>query len=125
MSTIAKNPVGRILESRKHLPGQHDQQSHAGPADLVGSDKQVTWAKSIRDSIHADVDRALAQDPESKRSQMAHDIVLPLVDRITSASWFIDNRDFDPLRVSKLEGGKPRLDYPPLLELRREAEKVG
>ena len=90
---------------------------------MKGTPNQVRWAEEIRQSIHEDVQRWLSHEPNSKRAAMARDIVLPLIDKIQDATWFIKNENFDIQNYAKLQDGKPDLNYRLLRELRVEAER--
>ncbi len=86
---------------------------------MKGTERQVKWAEEIRLSIHADVEKWLVDESNCKRAVMARDVILPIIDSIDNAEWFINNQEFDISTVAKLRNGEPDLNYRLLNELKQ------
>jgi len=75
----------------------------AGRPELTGSEKQIAWATTIRETMAPELQKgrvAVNENPQATDEYRA--IINAIIDRIeaeTSASWWIDNRDVHPLRI--------------------------
>jgi len=68
----------------------------AGLPKLTGSDKQISWAESIRDKFKFDIPASKELPGLSEYTQQFRNVVESLRDRNkkkTEARWWIDNRD--------------------------------
>jgi hypothetical protein len=62
---------------------------------LVGTEKQILWAETLRQKFMADIEKIIDAIPEDKKDNSEAVLLVKAVDSImakTSASWFIENR---------------------------------
>lgn len=90
---LAKMEAERLQEAQKAL-----EQGQYLPA-LTGSEKQITWALTIRQGVLSRqseiADMIEAKTPEANKAR-AYEILSQAVKNLenqTAASWWIDNRD--------------------------------
>ena len=68
-----------------------------GLSELEGSVKQVAWATTIRQRIYENICKSDTEHPSFGYTLVAKAISLEV-----SAKWWIDNRNLDFLRISKV-----------------------
>lgn len=82
----------------KHTSGKIDE---IEVCDLVGSDKQIAWARDLRSLFFASISRKLI----SAGSSMADPKVAPRLAKVaaeSSAKFWIDNRGADSSAIIKM-----------------------
>ena len=70
----------------------HKAEKRDGLAVLSGSEKQIAWAERIRDQFVAGIDKAIAETDNEYLPLLQK--VIDYTKSISSASWWIDHRDF-------------------------------
>lgn len=71
-----------------------DARRKRGLSELNGSEKQVAWANSIRESVYKCLDtvESLANGSNTEQARIMVDGWREKMDSINSAKWWIDNR---------------------------------
>lgn len=76
-----------------------------GYPELIGSEKQVSWANTIRSDMARDftrwIDRAII-DKKNDAAKHLSDVMQYVLKTKTKASWFIDNRGIHDLKLVKI-----------------------
>jgi hypothetical protein len=92
----------KALERAKEIEVATAQAKDSGLPELVGSEKQIAWAITIRKNalaapyntiISQDAFGKLSADSESKAAYAVTFAARKKLETETSAKWFIDNRD--------------------------------
>lgn len=103
-----KDAPKRKKQYAKKFAAEEREQAEAdakklGLPALEGSDKQVNWATTIRNSLILNAHTALVEDNDSELTEDEFTArILEPAQRILRAGWWIDNREQEPQDLEEL-----------------------
>lgn len=68
------------------------RQTERGLCDLDGTEKQISWATTIREQFYTCLDTVLSRKGEDKEADVVMEFWANKLDGQTKAAWWIDNR---------------------------------